>query len=322
MTKVFFLIFPFIFLIFDSVLAHVCDDVLRDDPITVWPEKEIIEITKTGQFRIFLENNYSESINQVRLIVPQSPFDVSVSPTLIEKVRPGEKISFLIELTIPEKTKPGDYPLLIKINAQEFGVTRDVDLTIKVKEPPQPKNRVKKPLPLPVNRVEEPSSPSELRPKPEAMIKVVPKEILVATTAFPEEIDIEPGKEVVFKAFVRSGYTQPLHHLFLSIKPIEKFEIEVTPKIIEKLEPGATKFFVVRLKIPSEIKEGEYLLQINFKANEFPIERHFDDVLIRVSKVKDWRIYFYLLATFLIIFILIWRWWKLSQRRSKLHLRQ
>jgi len=279
-----------------SLSAHVCDDVLRDDPIVVWPEKQIVEIVRTGEFRIFLRNEYWSSIHDVKIITPPTPFEFSVNPVLIERVKPREQVSFLVTLSIPEKVKPGRYPILMKVNAREFEVTRDINLIIRVKEPPKP----------------------EPQPEPNALIEIVPEEILVATTIFPEEIDIRPGKTKEFKAFMRSGYDKSLHNITLSLQPPDEFEITITPEVIQELKPGATRFFTLALYVPAETKFGEYRLRINFKAAEFPVERHLGDVLIRVSDVRDWKTPLYGLAILLLIGILLWR----ILRRQKLILGQ
>jgi hypothetical protein len=291
-----------------QLFAHVCDDVLRQDPIVIWPEGEIIEIQKTGQFKIFLRNDYWDSINQVKLIPPpESPFKIWVVPSLIERVAPKEKTSFLVNLTIPQGIKPGFYPLLMKIDAREFRITRDINLTIIIKEPPLP------PKPLP-------------EPEPEAVVEIIPEEIPVAISVFPDEIDIEPEKSTEFKVYIRSGYDKPLTNITLLIDEVVfkefGFEMKVQPEAIQELGPEETKFFLINLKVPAEAKMGEYIMPLYFKADELPVERHVCDVLIRVGEVWEWKTYFYLLIILLIIFITIWRWRKLSQTRLKLRPKQ
>lgn len=290
--------FFIIFFITGSVSAHVCDDVLRDDPIVIWSEKKIVEITKTSQFKIFLRNDYWSNIHDVRIITPPTPFEFLINPLLIERVEPREQVSFFVNLSIPEKIEPGSYLILMKVNAREFEITRDINLTIRVKEPP-PKEPEPLPEPLP-------------QPEPKAVVEIVPEEILVATSIFPEEIDIRPGEIKEFKAFLRSGYDKPLHNITLSLKPPDRFEITITPENIQELKPGATKFFTLSLYVPTETKLGEYSMRINFKTDEFTMERRFDDVLIRVGEVYDWKTLFYGLAILLLIGILLYRKLKVS----------
>lgn len=303
--KIFLIFFLILFQIIPQVLAHVCDNVLRDDPIVVWPEKEIVEIAKTGQFKIFLRNEYWDSIHNVKIITPPSPFEIFVNPVLIERIAPGEKVSFLVNLTIPEKMEPGNYPLLMKIDAREFEITRNINLTIRVK-----------PLPPSIEPQPEPLPEPKPQPEPKAVVEIIPEEISVAISVFPDEIDIRPGQSSEFKVFIRSGYDKPLHNITLLIEK-GRFEMKVTPEIIKELRAGETKFFLVRLKVPDDIKFGEYITRIDFKADEFPLKRHVCEVLIRVGEVWDWKTYLYLVVTLVIIFILIWRWRKLTQKPPK-----
>lgn len=303
-----------------QTLAHVCDDVLMHDPIVIWPEKEIVEITKIGQFKIFLRNEYSDSIHNVRVITPPSPFEFSVNPPLIEGVKPREQVSFLINLFIPEKIKPGRYPLLIKVNAQEFAIDREVSLTIKVKEPfiqpkPQPK----------------PEPEPEPQPEPQAVIEIKPGDILVAISAFPAVIETEPGKIIKFKIFVRNGHTISLRNLTLSVSkdyyppttlsPEERaphFEIlNIEPKLIEEIKPGDITSFEVTLKIPEKIERGDYPLFVEIRAQELSLARQ-TSLVVKIKKVKEWISYFYILAILFLIGLLIWRWRKLTRERSRL----
>lgn len=278
-----------------QALAHVCDDVLEHDPIVIWPEKETIKIVKTGQFKIFLRNDYSDSIKRVKLTVRPSPFEISVTPALIERVTPGQRVFFLVNLTIPQETKPGSYPLLMEVNAAEFAVARKVNLKIEVERP----------------------TPEAHQPPPEAVIEVIPEDILIAMSAFPDVVEAEPGEVVKFTIFVRSGHTKCLHDLVLSVSS-EDFEVlAITPASLDKLEAGDSAPFEVTLSIPEEIKHGDYLVLPKLKVRELAVERG-TSLLIRVKEVKEWLTYLYALAILFLVGLLIWRWQKTTQRRSRL----
>ncbi len=298
------LIYFFFFASALPVLAHVCDDVLQHDPIVIWPEKQTLEITETGQFKIFLRNDYSESIHDVRLIAPSSLFKFSINPPLIERVRPKEEVSFLVNLSISEEIKSGSYPISIKIKAQEFTIDREVNLTIEVKKPFRPPPQL------------EPKPEPEPQPKPQAIIEIAPKDILVAMSVFPDILEVKPKERAKFKIFIRNGHSQSLHHLIISI-PQERFEIlNINPEIIREIKPGTVASFEVALAVPAQIKEGNYPLFTKVKAQEFALAREVS-LIIKVKKVKKWLIYLYLLAILSLIGLLIWRWRRITQRQSR-----
>lgn len=280
-----------------QALAHVCDDVLRHDPIAIWPEKETIKITNSGQFKIFLRNGWAASIHKVELIVPPSPFEISVIPNLIERVLPEEHVFFLVNLTIPQKAETGPHSLLMKVNAQEFEVAREVNLKIQVEQPtpePEPEPR-----------------------QPEATIEIIPKDVLVAMSAFPDIVETEPGQVAKFKIFVRSGHTEFLHDLVLSVSNGNFEVLDIAPSLIKELRPGDTTFFEVTLSVPKGAGHGDYLVLVHLKAQELPLER-VTGVSIRVKKVNEWLPYLYILAILLLISLLIWRWQGTIRQRSKL----
>lgn len=278
--------------------SHVCDDVLEHDPIVIWPEKETIKIVATGQFKIFLRNDYFESIHKVRLIVPPSPFEISVVPAQIERVTPGERVFFTVNLTIPKEIDPGDYPLLLEVNAREFAITRKVKLRIQVER--------REPVP----------HPKPQQPEPEATLEVIPEDIPIAMSVFPDIVEAEPGEIVKLRIFVRSGHTACLHDLVLSILT-EDFEVSnVAPATLEKLQAGDSASFEVTLSIPEDIKHGDYVVLVKLKVRELAVERG-TSLLIRVTGVKEWLTYIYVLAILFLIALLIWRWQKVVRQRSK-----
>lgn len=138
MKKLFLLVF--FLLLADSANTHLCDNIFRrQDLLVLKPERDLIRIAETGEFRIFIKNNYPAALHNVRLIGISEAFKVDVSPKLIEELRPGEKSFFLLKLTPRKRMKPGDYPLEIMIGAKQFNYRRvservTISLEISLKE--------------------------------------------------------------------------------------------------------------------------------------------------------------------------------------------
>lgn len=280
-------IFLIFILSFDFVRAHVCDDVLEFDPIEIRSEFESIKVKERGQFKVFLKNNYGASIHNVKIIIPENIFEINVTPTLIEKVRPGEKVDFLIKITIPENVKPGEYPLILKVWAQEFEVSREVNLKIQVERP---------------------------IPEPEAVVEIIPEDIPIAISVFPSPVEIESNKSAEFRVYVRNGHTKPIHNLKLFFKKND-FEVKVVPEIIEKIEPGGKNFFLVNLFVPAKTKRGDYTLAMELGADELAVRRGIGTI-IRVKKVREEITYIYLVVISLIILLLVWRWQALKRLKQ------
>jgi uncharacterized membrane protein len=264
----------FLFTVFNPVMSHVCDDVLDHDPIVIWPEMRQIEVVETGEFKIFLKNNYIGSIHNVRLIAPQRVFDIKISPVMIEQVAPGEEISFLVGMNIPEETKPGTYSLLMRVDALEFKVEREVNITVQVEEK-------------------------------EAVVEIVPEEVPVAISVFPDIIEVEPAQSTHLKVFVRSGYTKSLHNISLFIDE-GKFKVNIVPDVIEEIKPEAMTFFTVNLVIPEGMEHGEYPLMMEVGADEFTVRRGVY-AIIKVGEVKEEITYLYLLIILFLLLILVFR---------------
>lgn len=186
------------FLLINPVEAHVCDDVLRYDPIEIRAETQTVKIIEQGEFRIFLKNNYGSSIHNVRVIVPENLFYINITPMLIEKVAPGQKVFFSISVTVPKDMKPGTYPLVLKVDALEFEIAREVHVTIQVE-------------------------------REEAVVEIIPEDIPVATSIFPDVIEVEPGQNVEFRVYVRNGHTKAIHNISLFIRESKEYMIGASP---------------------------------------------------------------------------------------------
>lgn len=312
-STVLIMVLVFSLLFINLAEAHVCDDVLRSDPIVIWPEKQIVEISQVGQFKIFLKNGYGASIHQVRLIIPPSPFEISTNPPLIEKVEPREEVFFLVNLSIPQEVKSGTYPLLMEVGAREFTVNRKVNLNITVEVPaPKPKPKLEAKTEPKLEPEAEPQTEPELEAEPEAVVEIIPEEIPIAISVLPNEIGVEAGQSTELRVFVRSGYSKSLHNITLFINE-SRFKVKITPTIIEELTPKESKFFLIHLTVPPETEMGDYVMPIEFSATELPVKRWVRDVRIRVGKVWEEKTYLYLLIILFIILILVWRWGRIKK---------
>jgi uncharacterized membrane protein len=264
--------------------AHVCDDVLKDDPIEIKPEMKTIKIAKQGEFRISLKNNHYSSIHRVRMIPPENKFNINITPLWIEEVASKQQVFFTVNITIPEDIKPGVYPLILKVDAQEFKIAREVGLTIKIEEE-------------------------------ETDVEITPEDIPVAISVFPDVIEVETKQATRFRVYIKNGHTESLHNITLYVEE-SRFEIDVAPEVIEEIKPGDRDYFVVDLTIPEDIEHGDYLLVLEVDADEFTVRRG-RGAVIRVSEVKEEVTYLYLLVIFLILFVAIWRGvvlWRSKQR--------
>jgi hypothetical protein len=272
-------------LLINSAQAHVCDDVLRYDPIEIRPEMRTVEIVEQGEFKIFLRNNYRTSIHEVRIIGPKNLFDISIIPTSIERVAPGQEVHFSVRIAIRKTVAPGIYPLVLKVDALEFKVPRDVQITLRVVG------------------------------EKEALVKILPDDIPIAISVFPSRVEVEPNQSKEFRVYVRSA--ESVHNLSLFITET-RFRISVTPQIIEELKPGDMVYFLVQLFAPPDLEHRDYVLTMELDADELAVRRGFT-AIVRVGKVGDVSYLYSFLILFLIL-LLAWRW--LALRRSKRHPRR
>lgn len=273
------IILLFITLYINQAEAHVCDDVLMHDPIKIRTDVQTVLMTKEGEFKVLLRNDYRAPIHNVSIIVPENLFDIRITPTLIESVLPGQEVYFSVKITVPEDVRPGAYPLLMKVDALEFEITRDIQLTLQVEER-------------------------------KTVIEILPEDIPVAISVFPSVIEIEPARSMEIRVYVRNGHTESIHNLSLFVNE-SKFRVNITPKIIEELRAGDKTYFVVDLFVPTDIELGDYMLAMEVDAHEFAVRRGVS-VIVRVGEVREEITYLYLLIVSFLIFLLIWRSLKLG----------
>jgi len=266
-----------------SVTAHVCDDVLRGGAVKIRPESEIVKIEKMGEFKVFLKNDYRLPIDNVTLTPQESPFDVQVTPQLIERVECGQEVSFSINITIPEAVKSGNYTLMMIINAREFKVDWEVNVTLEVEEE-------------------------------KAIVEIKTQEILVATR--PERHIIEVERTEEFRVFVRSGHANSIHNvrLFVENESKDKFSVNVTPTVIDEVKPQETVVFLVSLTVPEGREYGDYVMPMEVVADEFTLGRDVT-VVVRVKTVRREITYLYLIGVLILVLILIWRKTRLQSKQ-------
>jgi len=179
------------------VFSHLCHDPFRPQQhLVLVPEKEQISIEETGKFRMYVENTFRSTLNDVRLIVESDAFDVEVEPYRIEELTPGERSFFLVKLKLRKGFKAGSYPLKINVDARSAELTPSIQKMDVV---------VEKKTELETTQLEE---PKVLIEKPTLQIEEVkPKEAVLPKIALPEKK--EPTKEVVKEVELQQKVVEP-----------------------------------------------------------------------------------------------------------------
>lgn len=171
-----FIVFLFLILETDVIFGHMCHDPFRpQEHLVLVPEKELIRLEETGEFRMYIENTFRSTLQEVRLFVESPAFDIKIEPPLIERLVPGERKFFLIKLKLREGFKPGDYSLRISADAK----SAEIRPTIEKMDIVVDKIREEGVMP----EVERLALPEK---KPERPVKEVK----------PHEEDVEPQEEI------------------------------------------------------------------------------------------------------------------------------
>ena len=77
------------------VFGHMCHDPFRPrDHLVLVPDKDLIRIEKTGEFRMYIENTFSSILRQVELFVEGQAFNIDIEPLVLERLLPGERTFF------------------------------------------------------------------------------------------------------------------------------------------------------------------------------------------------------------------------------------
>lgn len=196
----------FLFLI-DFGFAHLCHDPFRPQKhLVLVPEKEQISIEETGKFRIYLENTFDSTLNDVKLFVKSDVFDIEVEPSIIEKLVPGERTFFLVKLKLRKGFQPGNYSLKISVDARSAELRpsiQSMDIVVKKKIEPkeikqeEPTVHIKEPT-LPVEEVKS-EKITPLIKQPDITVKETryPQKVVETITEEEKEYPQEVGEIVV-----------------------------------------------------------------------------------------------------------------------------
>jgi hypothetical protein len=100
------------------VLGHICNDVLTaPNRLLFKPEKDLVEIQTSGEFRVYLFNKYPIPLKKIRLRARHRAFKIKIEPRRIKRLEPGESSFFRIKLTLREGYKPQEYSFRFTVDA-------------------------------------------------------------------------------------------------------------------------------------------------------------------------------------------------------------
>lgn len=155
--------------------THLCHDPFRPtEHLVLVPDREIVKIEKSGEFRIYIENTFSCVLEKVKLLVESSAFDIEVKPQVLEKLSPGERSFFVVRLKLKQGIKPGNYPLEINVEAKSAELKpsiRKIDVSIQeVEKIDQDKEEVKPLLTPPQQEILPQKTEPEL-PQPKEILQ-------------------------------------------------------------------------------------------------------------------------------------------------------
>jgi hypothetical protein len=108
-----------------SASAHLCNNIYRTpDRLIVKPEKQVAEVDKSDQFRIFVQNNYQSYIENVRLVAKIEGGDgvtAEITPDSVPRLNSGQRIAFQLKLTVKDGTPAGQCKLRLNVSANQIG---------------------------------------------------------------------------------------------------------------------------------------------------------------------------------------------------------
>ncbi len=187
-------------LINNSSFAHLCHDPFRpQEHLVLVPEKTLISIEGTGEFRIYIENTFGSILREIKLFVESPAFEIEIEPSILERLEPGERRFFLIKLKTKEGTRPKDYPLRISVDAKSAELRpsiEKIDVTVLEKVTEEPKPPVEPSTPVGIEQKE--ILPPIEKPQP-AVEEIKPQERVVE----PTQKEIAPAPQEVGEVVVR-----------------------------------------------------------------------------------------------------------------------
>ena len=110
-------------LVATAAFGHLCNNIYgTPDRLVVKPERDVITLEKSDEFRIFLRNNYPEAITDVRVTATsETPgIAVQVTPQVIAKMNPGQKGQFVVKVSVGEGAT-GTHQVRIGVGAKQVG---------------------------------------------------------------------------------------------------------------------------------------------------------------------------------------------------------
>jgi len=105
-----------------GVYAHICHSIFRTPGLlAVRPEKDIATVRQTGTFKVYAQNNYIASLTKVVLTAKteDEAIQVSISPDMVAKLRPGERTEFTVTIDTKDR-QARDLNLDFAIDAREL----------------------------------------------------------------------------------------------------------------------------------------------------------------------------------------------------------
>jgi len=105
-----------------GVYAHICHSVFRTPGLlAVRPEKDVATLSKSDQFKVYVQNNYVAPLTKVRLTAKADDPGVTlkITPETIERLRPGERGHFTVDVEVKD-TRPRNFALQFSINALQL----------------------------------------------------------------------------------------------------------------------------------------------------------------------------------------------------------
>jgi hypothetical protein len=107
-----------------TAFGHLCNNIYRTpDRLIVKPERDVIAVDKSDDFRIFVQNNYPEAITDVRLTATTDApgITVQVTPQVMSKMKPGQKGQFVVKVRVGSEAAKGAHSVRIGIGAKQLG---------------------------------------------------------------------------------------------------------------------------------------------------------------------------------------------------------
>jgi hypothetical protein len=107
-----------------SAFGHLCNNIYRvPDRVIVKPEKQVVMLERSDEFRVFVQNNYPAYLHNVGLTVRADgeAVKVEVTPQIAPELRAGQRAAFKVKLTLREGAAPQKLAIRFGFSAAEIG---------------------------------------------------------------------------------------------------------------------------------------------------------------------------------------------------------